>query len=44
MRLKYRPNGGQALAIKPSLTHYNVSNPPLFVASTLAFLDDGRAD
>ena len=32
--------GGHALAILPGLTHYNLAVSPLFVAVTLAFLDD----
>jgi pimeloyl-ACP methyl ester carboxylesterase len=35
-----RPKGGHALAILPGLTHYNLGVSPLFVAATLAFLDD----
>jgi pimeloyl-ACP methyl ester carboxylesterase len=35
-----RPKGGHALAILPGLTHYNLADSPLFVAVTLAFLDD----
>jgi pimeloyl-ACP methyl ester carboxylesterase len=35
-----RPKGGHALAILPGLTHYNLAVSPLFVAVTLAFLDD----
>jgi pimeloyl-ACP methyl ester carboxylesterase len=35
-----RPKGGHALAILPGLTHYNLGVSPLFVATTLAFLDD----
>src|ERR1700687_2968487 len=34
-----RPKGGHALAILPGLTHYNISNSPLFAAATLAFLE-----
>jgi pimeloyl-ACP methyl ester carboxylesterase len=34
-----RPQGGHALAILPSLTHYNIFSSPLFAAVTLAFLD-----
>ena len=34
-----RPAGGHALAILPGLTHYNIFSSPLFVATTLAFLD-----
>jgi len=34
-----RPAGGHALAILPSLTHYNIISSPLFAAVTLAFLD-----
>jgi pimeloyl-ACP methyl ester carboxylesterase len=39
-----RPKGGHALAILPGLTHYNVAISPLFVAVTLAFLDDQPAE
>jgi pimeloyl-ACP methyl ester carboxylesterase len=35
-----RPEGGHALAILPGLTHYNLDTSPLFVAVTLAFLDE----
>jgi len=35
-----RPKGGHALAILPGLTHYNISNSPLFAAATLAFLEE----
>jgi hypothetical protein len=35
-----RPKGGHALAILPGLTHYNIFSSPLFVAVTLAFLDN----
>ena len=35
-----RPKGGHALAILPGLTHYNLFSSPLFVAVTLAFLDE----
>jgi pimeloyl-ACP methyl ester carboxylesterase len=35
-----RPQGGHALAILPSLTHYNIFNSPLFAAATLAFLEE----
>jgi pimeloyl-ACP methyl ester carboxylesterase len=35
-----RPKGGHALAILPGLTHYNIFSSPLFVAATLAFLDE----
>ncbi|HEY4792073.1 MAG TPA: hypothetical protein VIJ05_12220 [Actinomycetes bacterium] len=35
-----RPEGGHALAILPGLTHYNLAISPLFVAVTLAFLDE----
>ena len=35
-----RPKGGHALAILPGLTHYNLDTSPLFVAVTLAFLDE----
>jgi pimeloyl-ACP methyl ester carboxylesterase len=35
-----RPKGGHALAILPGLTHYNLFSSPLFVAATLAFLDE----
>ncbi len=35
-----RPAGGHALAILPGLTHYNIFSSPLFVAATLAFLDE----
>jgi hypothetical protein len=35
-----RPAGGHALAILPGLTHYNIFSSPLFVAVTLAFLDE----
>lgn len=34
-----RPKGGHALAILPGLTHYNLFSSPLFIAATLAFLD-----
>jgi pimeloyl-ACP methyl ester carboxylesterase len=34
-----RPVGGHALAILPGLTHYDIFSSPLFVAATLAFLD-----
>ena len=34
-----RPKGGHALAVLPGLTHYNLFMSPLFVAVTLAFLD-----
>ncbi len=34
-----RPAGGHALAILPATTHYNLFMSPLFVAATLAFLD-----
>jgi pimeloyl-ACP methyl ester carboxylesterase len=34
-----RPKGGHALAILPGLTHYDIFASPLFVAVTLAFLD-----
>jgi hypothetical protein len=34
-----RPKGGHALAILPGLTHYDIFLSPLFVAVTLAFLD-----
>jgi pimeloyl-ACP methyl ester carboxylesterase len=34
-----RPKGGHALAILPGLTHYDLSDSPLFAAVTLAFLD-----
>jgi pimeloyl-ACP methyl ester carboxylesterase len=34
-----RPKGGHALAILPSLTHYNIGSSPLFAAVILAFLD-----
>jgi hypothetical protein len=34
------PKGGHALAILPGLTHYNLDESPLFVAVTLAFLDE----
>jgi len=34
-----RPKGGHALAILPGLTHYNAFQSPLFVAVTVAFLD-----
>ena len=39
-----RPKGGHALAILPGLTHYNLAISPLFVAVTLAFLDDQPAE
>jgi pimeloyl-ACP methyl ester carboxylesterase len=39
-----RPKGGHALAILPGLTHYNVAISPLFVAVTLAFIDDQPAE
>jgi pimeloyl-ACP methyl ester carboxylesterase len=35
-----RPKGGHALAILPGLTHYNISNSPLFAAVTLGFLEE----
>ena len=35
-----RPKGGHALAILPGLTHYDLDESPLFVAVTLAFLDE----
>jgi pimeloyl-ACP methyl ester carboxylesterase len=35
-----RPKGGHALAILPSLTHYNVGISPLFARVTLDFLDE----
>jgi pimeloyl-ACP methyl ester carboxylesterase len=35
-----RPKGGNALAILPGLTHYNIFSSPLFAAATLAFLDE----
>jgi len=38
-----RPKGGHALAILPGLTHYNIFSSPLFVAATLAFLDEQPA-
>jgi pimeloyl-ACP methyl ester carboxylesterase len=38
-----RPKGGHALAILPGLTHYNIFNSPLFVAATLAFLEEQPA-
>jgi pimeloyl-ACP methyl ester carboxylesterase len=38
-----RPKGGHALAILPGLTHYNVFSSPLFVAVTLAFLDQEQS-
>ena len=34
-----RPKGGHALAVLPSLTHYNLAVSPLFAAVTLDFLD-----
>jgi pimeloyl-ACP methyl ester carboxylesterase len=34
-----RPKGGNALAILPGLTHYNIFLSPLFAAATLAFLE-----
>jgi pimeloyl-ACP methyl ester carboxylesterase len=34
-----RPKGGHALAILPGLTHYDLSESPLFAAVALAFLD-----
>jgi pimeloyl-ACP methyl ester carboxylesterase len=34
-----RPKGGHALAILPGLTHYNITDSPLFAEATLAFLD-----
>ena len=34
-----RPKGGHALAVLPSLTHYNICTSPLLAAVTLAFLD-----
>jgi pimeloyl-ACP methyl ester carboxylesterase len=34
-----RPKGGHALAILPGLTHYTISDSPLFAAAILAFLD-----
>ncbi|HET9847534.1 MAG TPA: alpha/beta hydrolase [Candidatus Dormibacteraeota bacterium] len=34
-----RPEGGHALAILPGLTHYNVTDSPLFTAVTLDFLE-----
>jgi pimeloyl-ACP methyl ester carboxylesterase len=34
-----RPKGGHALAIVPGATHYNILESPLFVPTTLAFLD-----
>ncbi|GAB3536255.1 hypothetical protein GCM10027575_85120 [Phytohabitans suffuscus] len=37
-----RPKGGHALAILPGLTHYNLFMSPLFVAVTLAFLDQAE--
>ena len=39
-----RPKGGHALAILPSLTHYNLAVSPLFAATTLAFLGDQPAE
>jgi pimeloyl-ACP methyl ester carboxylesterase len=38
-----RPKGGNALAILPGLTHYNIFLSPLFAAATLAFLE-GQPD
>jgi pimeloyl-ACP methyl ester carboxylesterase len=35
-----RPKGGHALAILPGLTHYSIFSSPLFIAVTLAFLDN----
>src|SRR2546429_4856811 len=35
-----RPAGGHALAILPSLTHYNIGGLPPFAAVILAFLGD----
>jgi pimeloyl-ACP methyl ester carboxylesterase len=37
-----RPKGGHALAILPGLTHYSIAESPLFVAATLAFLDQSN--
>lgn len=39
---EHRPKGGHALAILPGLTHYNLFMSPLFVSTTLAFLDQGE--
>jgi pimeloyl-ACP methyl ester carboxylesterase len=36
-----RPKGGHALAVLPSLTHYNLGVSPLFAAVILDFLDAG---
>jgi hypothetical protein len=38
-----RPAGGHALAILPRVTHYNLFAAPLFVAVTLAFLDEEKS-
>jgi pimeloyl-ACP methyl ester carboxylesterase len=38
-----RPKGGHGLAILPGLTHYNLFSSPLFIAATLAFLDEQPA-
>ena len=37
-----RPQGGHALAILPGLTHYDITDSPLFAAVILAFLDSGE--
>jgi pimeloyl-ACP methyl ester carboxylesterase len=38
-----RPKNGNALAILPGLTHYNIFASPLFAAVTLDFLDGSPA-
>jgi pimeloyl-ACP methyl ester carboxylesterase len=37
-----RPKGGHALAILPGLTHYDLFMSPLFAATALNFVDQGR--
>ena len=34
-----RPKGGNALAILPGLTHYDIGDSPLLATTVLAFLD-----
>jgi pimeloyl-ACP methyl ester carboxylesterase len=36
---EHRPQGGHALAILPSLTHYDIFSSPLLATTALAFLD-----
>jgi pimeloyl-ACP methyl ester carboxylesterase len=38
-----RPAGGDALAILPGLTHYNIFMSPVLAAAALSFLDEPRA-